>query len=288
MINAGFTVRNITGGMMPILVRNNSITKCKEGPGVVSQLLIDEQRTGDNRIKITRFEFTNSECFSFNTTGSSLVWLMPLCENLSLNNFELIYENLLIIPPSSRIDIEGKVGDKFVLYEVPKANRFFSADENFLDKLKVIDWSIEPVLLSEFDSRKRVYLASPILWEGIQCVKGEMIIYPKGGSAPTHHHENAEHFQIILKGSGSVTFDNKTEVLNEGDIIYFFENEVHSFVNDQSDLFIFAEFFIPGDYKTIWADQSTVCTWHPTGKDLHDRTASRQIAKHVAGQGTDI
>ena len=75
---------------MPILVRSNSITKCKDAPGVVSQFLMDEKRTVDNRIKITRFEFINSECFSFTTKGSSLVWLMPLCENLSLNNFELI------------------------------------------------------------------------------------------------------------------------------------------------------------------------------------------------------
>ena len=143
-------------------------------------------------------------------------------------------------------------------------------------------------LLSEFDSRKRIYLASPGLWQGLSCVKGEMIIYPKGGTAPLHHHENAEHFQYIMEGTGTVTFENSEHIVEKGDILYFFENEVHAFENKDADEFVFAEFFVPGSYKTIWAKDANVCTWLPTGKDLRGRKAARHIEKHVAGEGTDI
>ena len=71
-------------------------------------------------------------------------------------------------------------------------------------------------------------------------------------------------------------------------MLYFFENEVHSFENKDADEFVFAEFFVPGDYKTIWAKDANVCTWLPTGKDLRGRKAARHIEKHVAGEGTDI
>ena len=69
---------------------------------------------------------------------------------------------------------------------------------------------------------------------------------------------------------------------------YFFENEVHAFENKDADEFVFAEFFVPGIYKTIWAKDANVCTWLPTGKDLRGRKAARHIEKHVAGEGADI
>ena len=273
---------------MPILIRSNELTKTQETKGVFSSVLLHEKLTSDRRLRIVQFEFIEDEDFFYISKKGSLVWLMPWANKLSVNDQTIQYENLLVLPPDSQFLIRGAAGDKFVVFEVPEANRFFKSKEKFLTEVNLVDWSTEPVLLSEFDSRQRVYLASPLLWNGIECVKGEMIFYPRGGSAPEHHHENAEHFQIVLKGSGSVTFDGKTEVLYKGDVIYFFENELHSFLNDQSDLFVFAEFFIPGDYDTVWVDDSKVCTWIPTGKDLHEREAARQIAKHVSGQGSDI
>ena len=66
------------------------------------------------------------------------------------------------------------------------------------------------------------------------------------------------------------------------------EDETHWFENYISDSFVFAEFFVPGNYKTIWENPEKVCTWIPTGKDISGRPAVRNIAKHVAGQGKDV
>ena len=116
----------------------------------------------------------------------------------------------------------------------------------------------------------------------------EMIIYPKGGTAPLHHHENAEHFQYILEGTGTAFFNNTEHTVEQGDILYFFENEVHAFENKESENFVFVEFFVPGNYKTIWSEKAKVCTWIPTGKDVKGRKASRHIEKHIAGEGSNI
>ena len=82
--------------------------------------------------------------------------------------------------------------------------------------------------------------------------------------------------------------NGSSEVVGEGDIIYSFEDETHWFENYISDSFVFAEFFVPGNYKTIWENPEKVCTWVPTGKDISGRPAARKIAKHVAGQGKDV
>jgi hypothetical protein len=43
---------------------------------------------------------------------------------------------------------------------------------------------------------------------------------------------------------------------------------------------VFAEFFAPGEYKTVWAPGASVCTWVATGKDIAGNAPVRQIASH--------
>ena len=85
-----------------------------------------------------------------------------------------------------------------------------------------------------------------------------MIYYPKGGTAPPHYHTGAEHFQFVIEGSGTAYVNGSSEVVSEGDIIYSFEDETHWFENYISDSFVFAEFFVPGNYKTIWENPEKV------------------------------
>ena len=222
--------------------------------------------------------------------NDSLSWFHALTEGIKIDSVTLDQQSLLVLKGNNKTVIQnsGFSTAEILLCTVPKVSRFLGEGEVIPFKTHSVDWSVEPVLLSEFDSRKRIYLASPGLWQGLSCVKGEMIIYPKGGTAPLHHHENAEHFQYIMEGTGTVTFENSEHIVEKGDILYFFENEVHAFENKDADEFVFAEFFVPGSYKTIWAKDANVCTWLPTGKDLRGRKAARHIEKHVAGEGTDI
>jgi hypothetical protein len=43
---------------------------------------------------------------------------------------------------------------------------------------------------------------------------------------------------------------------------------------------VFVEFFVPGEYKTIWAPGEAVCTWLPSGRDILGRKPAREIAAH--------
>ena len=56
-----------------------------------------------------------------------------------------------------------------------------------------IDWGRGPILLSEHDARKRIYMAIKE-FPGTSVFKGEMITYPPDTSAPEHCHIGVEHF----------------------------------------------------------------------------------------------
>ena len=88
---------------------------------------------------------------------------------------------------------------------------------------------------------------------GTQAFKGEMITYPPGAAAPEHHHVGAEHFQYVISGQGTAILDGKAVRLGVGDLVYNYEYEPHSFINDTDDDFVFVEFFVPGPCDTIWS-----------------------------------
>ena len=273
---------------MAIVISSSDLLGIEFAEGIFETVLLEKEKTGQDRLEIKKVEFDEQTDFNLKTENISLSWLMPLSDDLRYNGFKLKRQSLLILPPQTSVNFKGNKGEKFVLFSVFKINRFLKDEENLPLEIKCVDWSTEPVLLSEFDSRKRIYLASPVLWDGLSCVKGEMIYYPKGGLAPPHHHTGAEHFQYVIEGSGTAFINGTSEIVREGDIIYSFEDERHWFENHISDNFVFAEFFVPGSYQTIWDNPEKVCTWLPTGKDISGRPAARSIAKHVAGQGIDV
>ncbi len=41
----------------------------------------------------------------------------------------------------------------------------------------------------------------------------------------------------------------------------------------EGEAMVFVEFFVPGEYRTIWAPGASVCTWLPTRRDIRGQTA---------------
>lgn len=275
---------------MTLLIKGTNINSYELKAGVQQKLLLNRHETGDSRLEIKKIIIEPSCEVELNLEKDSLNWLHALSNGILVNSTNFDTGMLKVIKGGTYLVVSNSSAKvvELLICTVPRVNRFMNEGEQIPFDTHTIDWSVEPVLLSEFDSRKRIYLASPGLWQGVSCVKGEMIIYPKGGTAPLHHHENAEHFQYILEGTGTAFFNNTEHTVEQGDILYFFENEVHAFENNKSENFVFVEFFIPGNYKTIWLENANVCTWIPTGKDIKGRKASRHIEKHVAGEGSNI
>jgi quercetin dioxygenase-like cupin family protein len=158
--------------------------------------------------------------------------------------------------------------------------------DNFEQATNIINWGNEPILKSEHDDRKRVYLLSETLAD-TDSVKGELIIYPKNTSCPEHYHVGAEHYQFLTEGNVVAVLDGKEYELSKYDVLYNFENENHWFYTKNSNC-EFVEFFIPGEAKTIWTQTTNVCTWSPIGTDINGKKPSREIEKHVHGEGKNI
>jgi quercetin dioxygenase-like cupin family protein len=142
-----------------------------------------------------------------------------------------------------------------------------------------VDWKREPVLQSEHDARKRIYLVTPKLF-GTKAIKGEMIIYPPGTTGANHHHEGAEHFMYFLRGRGTIYANEKPFPVREGDVVYYPDRERHHLSASEGEEMVFAEFFAPGECVTIWVDESKVCAWLPTGQDIRGAAPAREITAH--------
>lgn len=61
-----------------------------------------------------------------------------------------------------------------------------------------------------------------------------------------------------------------TQMLNSSQIL----------VTNPDEEYRFIEFFVPSEYRTVWANTTRVCTWVPTGKDSRGQKPVREIATH--------
>ena len=115
------------------------------------------------------------------------------------------------------------------------------------------------------------------------------IFSPRPGTkAANHHHEGAEHFQVILKGSATFYVDDIPHSVRAGDTIYIYDNERHYFINDGEEELSFIEYFVPGVYKTVWAEGANICTWSPSGLNIKGGKPSREVKAHSSAEAHSI
>ncbi|MBM3341242.1 MAG: cupin domain-containing protein [Betaproteobacteria bacterium] len=189
--------------------------------------------------------------------GDTHVALLPVGANHTLvteNGAELLYA---IVPEAATLD--PKLRDTTL-------------------EFKAVDWAQEPLLDSKNDKRKRIYVATPKL-TGTKAMKAEMIIYPPDTMGSNHHHEGAEHFMYVIKGETTGYSDEVPHRYTAGDLVYHPNGERHFSHTGENGL-TFIEFFVPAEYKTVWADDTRICTWLPTGKNVQGGKPSRDIAAH--------
>ncbi len=191
--------------------------------------------------------------------------------------------HVAFLPPGYAATISSSRGAVLLFGEIPDAASLDPGISKNPPGFRVVDWTREPVLDSEHDARKRIYLVTPKLF-GTKAVKGEMIIYPPGTAAANHHHEGAEHFMVVLRGRGTVYANEKPFPVRKGDVIYYPDLERHYLEAAPDEELVFAEFFAPGEFKTIWVDESQICTWRPTGRDIRGRLPAREIKAHSSAE----
>ncbi len=275
---------------MPVIVRGSEAVARPVNAGVTVQALLSPENTGSDHVLLDLASFSNGAAFELALDGDAIGWLQVLegAGTLSSAAAPLDPEGVTYLPLGYAGTFSAaEDGTRLLIATVPAAARFDPDVATTPEVPRTGHWTREPVLKSEHDERRRIYLATRGL-TGTEAYRGEMIRYPAGTKAPEHHHEGAEHFQYVLAGSGTASLAGELHTLSAGDVLYNYDKERHSFHNDSDSEFIFVEFFVPGGCKTVWAPGANVCAWLPTGADIMGRPPVRDIGYHVHGEDKGI
>lgn len=279
---------------MAITFNESSVAGEALAAGVRRQRLLTEARVSGTRILLDRLTLSPDASTAFEIGPGSLGWFQMLGGTAMLHQaasagaagadesdagVALGDSHVVFLPPGFSGTLASATGAQVLFAQVPSAAELDPKLASAPPPLRVIDWKREPVLDSEHDARKRIYLVTPALF-GTTAIKGEMIIYPPGTRAANHHHEGAEHFMYLLSGRGVAHANEEPFPVQAGDLVWFADRERHFFISDGDQDMVFVEFFAPGGYKTIWAPGASVCTWIATGRDIGGQAPVREVRSH--------
>jgi quercetin dioxygenase-like cupin family protein len=253
------------------------------GAGVTRQRLLTDARVRGTNILLDRWTLVPGAVAGIDVPAKNLAWFQMLEGEATLKLAEgeerLTDAHIAFLPPCFRGTLTSATGAALLYAEVPDAGRFDPAFAGHPPRLRIVDWKNEPVLDSQHDARKRIYVVTPRLF-GTRAIKGEMIIYPPGTRAANHHHEGAEHFMYLTRGRGTAHANEQPFAVRKGDLVYYAARERHYFVSEGDEDMVFVEFFVPGEYRTVWAKDAPVCTWLPSGRNIRGEKPVREIQAH--------
>jgi quercetin dioxygenase-like cupin family protein len=268
---------------MAIVVNESAVAAEPFGRGAKRQRLLTEARVKGTHVRLDRWALAPGAIAELEVPAGNLAWFQMLEGEVALTHAggeeRLTAAHIVFLPPAFRGTLASRAGATLLRAEVPDAGRFDPEFSKNPPRLGVVDWMREPVLDSQHDARKRIYLVTPKLF-GTKAIKGEMIIYPPGTEASNHHHKGAEHFMYVTRGRGTAWANEKPFPVKKGDLICYADRERHYLRSEGEQDMVFVEFFVPGEYKTIWAPGAAVCTWLPTGRDIQGQKPAREIRAH--------
>lgn len=268
---------------MSIVFNESEATPEVAGQGIERRRLLTRERVAGTNILLDRVSLAAGASLELAIDPKSVAWFEVLEGEANLKHAngseKLTDAHVVALPPGFRGAVTSAAGASLLYAEVPNATRLDPALETHAPEFRVVDWTREPVLQSQHDARKRVYLVTPKLF-GTKAIKGEMIIYPKGTTAANHYHEGAEHFMYFLRGSGTAYANEKPFPVRKGDVVYYPDRERHYLSAADNEEMVFVEFFAPGECVTVWVDESKICTWLATGRDIHGNVPVREIKGH--------
>jgi quercetin dioxygenase-like cupin family protein len=256
--------------------------------GTSRQRLLTQARVPGTRILLDRLTLAPGGTAHLSVPAQGLAWFQVLEGEATLvaqggTRTTLTDAYVAFLPPGYAVALASSDGVTLLYGEIPDAARLDADLAKNPPAFRVVDWTREPVLNSEHDARKRIYLVTPKLF-GTKAVKCEMIIYPPGTQAANHHHVGAEHFMYVLRGRGTVYANERPFPVRKGDVIYYPDLERHYLEAAPDEELVFAEFFAPNEFTTVWVDESQICTWTPTGRDIKGRAPMREINAHSSAE----
>ncbi len=272
---------------MATILNQNAVAAEPAVSGAARQRLLTEERVSGTRILLDRLTVASGGVIRLKVPARGLAWFLTLEGEAILahrgGRETLTDAHVVFLPPGYAATLSSSGGAVLLYGEIPNAASLDLTLTKNPPAFRVVDWTREPVLDSEHDARKRIYLVTPKLF-GTKAVKGEMIIYPPSTRAANHHHVGAEHFMYVLRGRGTVYANERPFPVRKGDVIYYPDLERHYLEAAPDEELAFAEFFAPGEFTTVWVDESQVCTWKPTGRDIRGQIPAREIKAHSSAE----
>lgn len=277
---------------MAIHFNESEIAAVAAGAGVRRQTLLDAARIPGIKFELDRLVLPAGGTIELDVPPSELAWFQMLDGSADLQHSgdrdRVIATHIGLLPPGFTGSLSSEGGAALLLARVPGAAALDPAVATDPPPFRMLDWREEPLLKSEHDARKRIYIVTPKMF-GMRAIRGEMIIYPPGTECPVHHHEGGAHFMYFLTGSGTCYGgDDKPIPVRQGDIVYYEDREPHWVRGGEAGDMIFSEFFVPSAVATVWADPSKACTWHPMGVNYKGGTPSREIKSHLHSQFAEV
>lgn len=272
---------------MAVVFNESTIPADSLAGNVKRQRLLTDARVKGTHILLDRLTLAPDAAIGLDVAAANLAWFQILEGETTLRRQDgeerLTDAHIVFLPPGFRGTLASRSGATLLYAEVPDAGRYDDGFAAHPPAFRVVDWTREPVLDSEHDARKRIYVVTPKLF-GTKAIKGEMIIYPAGTEASNHHHEGAEHFMYVLKGRGTAYANESPFPVKKGDVIHYEDRERHYLRSEGSEDMAFVEFFVPGVYKTIWAPGAAICTWTPSGRSIRGEKPVREIRAHSSAE----
>ena len=171
---------------MAVTVNQRRVPAQAAAPGVARQCLMTSASNANASVWLDRYTLAPGARMPLEVAADHLAWFQVLEGELGLDRPDgaeaLTDAHVCFLPPGFRGALSTSSGAVVLYAEVPDAARFDPAIAAGGLPVRIVDWTREPVLDSEHDARKRIYLVTPKLF-GTKAIKGEMIIYPPGTMA---------------------------------------------------------------------------------------------------------
>ena len=270
---------------MAIHFNQSTVAPIVAADGIARQSLLNQNRVPGILFALDRLTVPPGGRKEIAIAADELAWFQMLAGTGVIHTaghaLALTTSHIGLLPPGFTGALSSDAGATLLLASVPEAKQLDPSIGIDPPPFRVLDWQDEPLLQSEHDARKRIYIVTPKMF-GTRAIRGEMIIYPPGSECPVHHHRGGAHFMFFLAGRGTC-YAGRDQIMpvQPGDVIYYDDLEPHWVKGGSDGDLIFSEFFVPSAVETVWADATKICTWIPTGLTHRGGRPSRLIEKHA-------
>ena len=250
---------------MAITFNQSAVAVEPAGPGVLRQRLLMDERIPGTNVVLEHLTLQANATIFLEPSATSVIWFHLLQGEAKLDTLwtnEMSSTHSAFLPPAFSGSLSTAKGASLLYVEVEDRG------EGDLPRLGVVNWVREPVFKSERDARKRVALVTDDICS-TTAIRIEMVIYPPGSRSANHSQEGAVSFLFVLSGRGKATANEQEFWLQEGDLIYFQDMEKRSLEAVGESDFRFLAFYVPGKFKTVWAEPKSASAWRSTGLDIN-------------------